>query len=139
MPAKCVDQLRALRHQHFAQLVMYERRLVLQRAHSDKAHRRLCHRFADLGGSGRIILLPAHIGFDIGWRHHPRVMAKLDKLARPMMGRTAGFHTDKTLGHLGEEGQRVLVPECLDDDHAPRSVNTMNLKHMLDENRLLQR
>ena len=139
MPAKCVDQLRALRHRHFAQLVMYERRLVLRRAHSDKAHRRLCHRFADLGGSGRIILLPAHIGFDIGWRHHPRVMAKLDKLARPMMGRTAGFHTDKTLGHLGEEGQRVLVPECLDDDHAPRSVNTMNLKHMLDENRLLQR
>ncbi len=36
MPAKCVDQLRALRHQYFARLVMHERRLVLQRAHADK-------------------------------------------------------------------------------------------------------
>jgi hypothetical protein len=38
MPAKRVDQLGALRHQHFARLVMHERRLVLQRAHADKAH-----------------------------------------------------------------------------------------------------
>src|ERR1700732_1350593 len=60
MPAKRVDQLRALRHQHFARLVMHERRLVLQRAHAGKAHRRPCHRFADPGGVGRVILLPAH-------------------------------------------------------------------------------
>ena len=33
MPANCVDQLRALRHQHFARLVMHERRLVLVIAH----------------------------------------------------------------------------------------------------------
>jgi hypothetical protein len=38
MAAKRVDQLRALRHQHFARLVMHERRLVLQRAHSDETH-----------------------------------------------------------------------------------------------------
>jgi hypothetical protein len=36
MPAKRVDQLRALRHQHFARLVMHERRLVLRRAHAEK-------------------------------------------------------------------------------------------------------
>src|ERR1700730_4762101 len=65
------------------------------------------------------------IGFDIGRRHHPRVMAELDQLASPMMGRTAGFHTDKTLGQLGEEGQHVLAPEPPGDDHAPRSVNVM--------------
>jgi len=44
-----------------------------------------------------------------------------------MMGRTAGFHPDKTLGQLGEEGQYVLAPERLGDDHAPRSINAMNL------------
>jgi hypothetical protein len=32
MPAQCVDQLRALRNQHVARLVMHERRLVLQRS-----------------------------------------------------------------------------------------------------------
>jgi hypothetical protein len=60
-------------------------------------------------------------------------MAKLDQLARPMVGRTAGFHTDKTLGQLGEEGHYVLAPECLGDDHPPRSVNAMNLKNMLGQ------
>jgi hypothetical protein len=50
-----------------------------------------------------------------------------------MMGRTAGFHTDETLGQLGEEGQHVLAPERLGDNHAPRSVNAMNLKNMLGQ------
>jgi hypothetical protein len=50
-----------------------------------------------------------------------------------MVGRTAGFHTDKTLGQLGEERQHVLAPERLGDDHAPRSVNAMNLKNMLGQ------
>jgi hypothetical protein len=40
-------------------------------------------------------------------------MAELDQLARPMMGRTAGFHTDKTLGQLGEEGLVTITrPEA---------------------------
>ena len=50
-----------------------------------------------------------------------------------MMGRTAGFHTDKTLGQLGEEGQHVLAAERRGDDHPPRSVNAMNLKNMLGQ------
>jgi hypothetical protein len=37
-------------------------------------------------------------------------MAKLDQLACPMMGRTAGFHPDKTLGQLGEDGQMDGAP-----------------------------
>ena len=48
-------------------------------------------------------------------------MAKLDQLARPMMGRTAGFHTDKTLGQLREEGQHVLAPKRLGDDQRPKA------------------
>ena len=48
--------------------VSSEHRLVLQRAHADKAHRRPCHRFADPSGVGRVVLLPAHIRFDIGRR-----------------------------------------------------------------------
>jgi hypothetical protein len=84
-PAKRIDQLRALRHQHLARLVMHEHRLVRQRAHVDKAHRRPCHRFTDSSGVGRVILLPAHIGLDIGRRHDPDVMAKLEQLTRPIM------------------------------------------------------
>ena len=133
MPAKRVDQLRALRHQHFARLVMHERRLVLQCAHAAKAHRRPCHRFADPGGVGRVVLLPTHIGFDIGRRHHPWVMAELNQLARPMMGQTAGFHTDKTLGQLRKEDQHVLAPKRLGDDHAAKGVDRMNLKNMLGQ------
>jgi hypothetical protein len=47
--------------------------------------------------------------------------------------RAAGFHTDKTLGQLREEAQHILAPERLGDDHAPRSVNAMNLKNMLGQ------
>ena len=60
-------------------------------------------------------------------------MAELDQLARPMMGRTAGFHTDKTLGQLREEGQHVLAPKRLGDDHAAKGVDRMNLKNMLGQ------
>jgi hypothetical protein len=49
------------------------------------------------------------------------------------MGRTAGFHPDKTLRQLGEEGQHVLAPQRLGNDHPPRSVNAMNLKNMLGQ------
>jgi hypothetical protein len=61
------------------------------------------------------------------------VRTPVKRIARPMMGRTAGFHPDKTLRQLGEEGQHVLAPERLGDDHPPRSVNAMNLKNMLGQ------
>ena len=60
-------------------------------------------------------------------------MAELDQLARPMMGRTAGFHTDKTLGQLREEGQHVLAPKRLGDDHPAKGADRMNLKDMLGQ------
>jgi hypothetical protein len=60
-------------------------------------------------------------------------MAKLDQLTPPMMGRTTGFHPDKARGHLGEEDKNILAPERLGNDHASRSVNTVNVKNMLGQ------
>jgi hypothetical protein len=62
---------------------------------------------------------------------HPRVMAELDQLTRPMMGRTAGFHPDKTLGQLREEAQHDLALQRLGHNHAANGVDRMNLKDML--------
>jgi hypothetical protein len=45
-----------------------------------------------------------------------------------MMGRTTGFQPDNTRGQLGEESQHLLAPERFGNDHAPTSVNAMNLK-----------
>jgi DNA modification methylase len=102
-------------------------------AHADKAHRWPRHRFTDARGVGRVILLPAHIGLDIGRRHYPDVMAKLEQLARPMMGRTTGFQPDNRRGQLGEEDKNILAPERLGNDRAPTSVNAVNVKNMLSQ------
>jgi hypothetical protein len=88
---RAVQQLRSLRDQHLARLVPHQGRLVLQRAHANKSHRRPGHRFTYRGCVRRVVLLPADIWLHINRRHHPRVMAERDQLARPMMRRPAGF------------------------------------------------
>ena len=46
----------------------------------------------------RVVLLPANIRLHISRRHHPRLMAEPDQLARPMMRRPARFKPDKARG-----------------------------------------
>ncbi len=73
---------------------MQQSRLVLQGTQGNEPHRRSGHGLADRCGVGSVVLLAAHVGFDISRRHQPRVMAKLDQLARPVMRRTAGLEPD---------------------------------------------
>jgi hypothetical protein len=46
VPAQSVEQLRALRDQQLSGLVAHQNRLVLERAHADKPHRRPAHRLS---------------------------------------------------------------------------------------------
>jgi hypothetical protein len=49
------------------------------------------------------------------------------------MGGATGFNTDKTLGHLGEEGQHIPAPQRPGHNHAACRVDTMNLKDVLGQ------
>jgi hypothetical protein len=49
------------------------------------------------------------------------------------MGRATGFNTDKTLGHLGEEGQHIPAPQRPGHNHAACRVDTMNRKDVLGQ------
>ena len=89
--AQSIEQLCALRNQHLPYLVTHQRRLVLKRAHADKSHRGPRNRLANRRRVRRVVLLPPHIGLHINGRHHARVMAELDQLARPMMRRSTGL------------------------------------------------
>jgi hypothetical protein len=131
--AQAVRQLRALANQHLACLVAHQRRLVQERAHADKPHRRPPHGFANRRRVGRVVLLPPNIRLDIGRRHHPCVMAKLDQLARPVMRRRAGFEPDKTWGQRSEKLQELVAPDRLGDRNAPQSINAVNLKNLLGQ------
>jgi hypothetical protein len=129
--AQAVQQLRPLSNQHLPRLVPHQRRLVLQRAHADKSHRRPRHRLANRRSIRSVVLTPANIGLHISRRHHPGVMTKIDQLARPMMGRPAGLKPDQAGGQRSEKLQQLVAPDCLGDHNAPRRVNAVNLKDVL--------
>ena len=131
--AQRVEQPRALRDQHLPRLVTHQRRLVLQRAHADKSHRGPRNRLADRRRVRRVVLLPADIRLHISWRHHARVMAKLDQLARPMMRRPAGLEPHQARRQRSKKLQQLVAPDRLGDHNAPRSINAMNLKHVLGQ------
>ncbi len=69
MAAEGVDQLRSLRDQHLADLVVHQHRLVVDRANGHEAHGRTGHRFADRSCVGGNVLLAPDIGLYVGRRH----------------------------------------------------------------------
>ena len=60
-------------------------------------------------------------------------MAKLDQLARPMMRRPAGLEPHQARRQRSEKLQQLVAPDRLGDHNAPRSINAMNLKHVLGQ------
>jgi hypothetical protein len=106
--AQAVQQLRSLRDQHLPRPVTHQGRLVLQRAHTDKPHRRPRHRLADCRPIRGVVLLPTDVRLHISRRHHTRVMAKLDQLARPVMGRFGGLKPTRQRGNEAKNSSSLL-------------------------------
>ena len=122
--AQAVQQLRSLRDQHLPRLVTHHRRLVLERAHADKPHRRPRHRLADRRRVRRVVLLPTNIGLYIGRRHHARIMAKLDQLARPVMRRPGGLKPHQATWQRSEKLQQLVAPDRFGDHDMPQSIKS---------------
>ena len=131
--AQAVQQLRSLRDQHLSRLVTHQRRLVLQRAHTDKPHRRPRHRLADCRRIRGVVLLPANIRLYISRRHHARVMAKLDQLARPVMRRPGGLKPHQATWQRSEKLQQLVAPDRFGDHDTPQSINAVDLKDVLGQ------
>ena len=131
--AQAVQQLRSLRDQHLPRLVTHQRRLVRKRAHTDKPHRRPRHRLTDRRRVCRVVLLPANIGLHISRRHHSRVMAKLDQLARPMMRRPRSLEPHPTRRQRSEKLQQLVAPDRFGDHDTPQSINAVDLKDVLGQ------
>jgi hypothetical protein len=108
-------------------LWVHQRRLVLNCSNAHKRHRRPRHCFTDCRRIRRVVLLPTHIGLYISGRHQPRVMAKFDQLARPMMRRAGGLKPNQARRQRGKKCQKIFALHRPGDDHAPRCVNAVDL------------
>lgn len=60
-------------------------------------------------------------------------MAEMEKLARPIMGRSARFHTDEAGVQLCKEGKDLGAAQRLSDYDLPRFINGVNLKDVFGQ------
>ena len=81
-----VDQLSALTHQKVVCAERQPGRLLLLALHRDKPHAWTLRRLADRLRIDRVVLLPLHERFHIGWRDQPHRMTKGRQPPTPMMG-----------------------------------------------------
>jgi hypothetical protein len=116
-----------------AHLVNPGRRLLGFGLDRDEAHRRPAHRLADRRRVRRILLVPPDIGFRVGRRDQPYVVAQSGQLARPVMRRGTGFHADQAARQLGEERQNLGAAQRPADRHRPRPINPMHLEQRLGQ------
>jgi hypothetical protein len=103
VPAKGIDQHRALADQQSPHATEHEHTLRLARFDRHEAHARTGDRFADRFRIGCIGLAASDIGFDVSRRHQLDRMAPLDQLAGPVVGGRARFHADQARAQTSKE------------------------------------
>ena len=69
--------------------------LLVGALYRHEAHRRARHRLADRLSVGCVVLIPLDVRLHVSRRHQLHLMAERGQLARPMVGRRAGFHADQ--------------------------------------------
>src|SRR5450631_3883149 len=131
MGTKCVDQLSPLADQEIPRSVQHQRALLLDALNRHKTHRWPRDGLADRCRIGRIVLAALHIGFDIGWRHQPRVVSELLELAGPLVCRCARFHANEARWQIGKELKNLCSTNALADHHRAIRIDAVNLKHRL--------
>ena len=131
MTAQGIDQGRSLPNQEIASSVQHEGALLLRALDRDEAHRRPCDGFADRSRVRGIILLSAQIGFDIGGRDQPDLMAESHERARPMVSRRAGLQSDQARGKGFEETWNLAAPQRLAQDDLSTPVHRVQLENVL--------
>lgn len=82
-----------------------ENGLLFLRLDLDKPHGRATNGFTDRFRINGIILATLHIGFDVASRHQFHIVAKLGQLASPVVGRSAGLHSEDAWWERLKEGQ----------------------------------
>jgi hypothetical protein len=131
MAPQRIDQCDALANQELARPMQHQDGLLGLALHRNKPHRRPRHSLADRRRIGRIVLLPAHIGLHIGRRYQPHLMAKLDQAPPPIMRRRAGLHADQARRKLRQKRQQAAPLHGPLQHHLARSIDTMQLEHVL--------
>ena len=94
---------------------------------------RACHRFADRGSIGSVVLRPLDVGLHVARRHQTNGVAELRDFTRPMMTGCAGLHADQATGNLAKEVQDLLASQLTGDDNLARTINAVNLEYVLGE------
>jgi hypothetical protein len=125
----CIDHRGLLADEELACAMEHQATLLFGRLGLDKPHVGPGHRFTDGLGVSGIVLLPLDIGLYVAWRHQAHGMPERLELARPMMRRGTGLDANKAWRKLLEERQDVPALQLTADEHVPRHVNTMHLKH----------
>jgi hypothetical protein len=111
--------------------VHHERRLLRFGLDRHIACARPRHRLADRLGIGPVILVPAHLGFNVPRRDEADVMAEIAQLTRPVMPAGAGLQPDEPGRELGEKRDHMSAAQapleedrscCVDTVHGIRSL-----------------
>jgi hypothetical protein len=90
-----IDEHGTLTHQEIAGAVHHERRVLRFGLDRHVSCARPRHRLADCLGIGPVILVPAHVGFNVPQRDEADVMAEVAQLTRPLMRSGAGLQPDE--------------------------------------------
>ena len=105
--------------------------LLLDGLQGGKPHLRPAGSFADARGIIHIIFLALHIGPDKLGTHELRRVAKLGKLAGPVLGPSRGFHANEAGRQLRHKGQDLRPRQAFGENHVPALIHAAQPKHML--------
>src|SRR5271169_192909 len=111
--------------------MQHQRALLLDALDRHKTHRWPCNGLADCRRIGCIVLAALHVGFDIGWRHKPRIVPELLELACPLVRRCACLHANEARRQIGKELNKLCSANTFADHHPTIRINAVNLKNRL--------
>ncbi|MFV1840507.1 hypothetical protein VWY10_16500 [Phaeobacter sp. A86a-4a] len=77
--------------------------------------------------------LTTRIGFDVTSWHELHVMVKLAQLAPPVVGRSAGLHTDDARWERLKEGQQLRALDGFVENNPASLRNAVSLKNILGQ------
>ena len=89
---------------------------------------------ADRFGVGGVVLLPLDVGFDIGWRHQPHLVAERKQFPRLMVRGGACLDADHATRQPREERQYPAARQPLTQHDLSPGADGVHLKNRLGDN-----
>ncbi|SHH82039.1 hypothetical protein SAMN05443551_3235 [Marivita hallyeonensis] len=131
--AQQIADLSALANDEITRAMKEQNALLLFRFDRNKPHGRACHGFADRFGIGGIRFAALDVRLHVIGRDQTDVMPECAQLARPLVARTASFHSYQTSWKVFKESQKLRPPYRAIENNIATFSDAMDLKDVLGE------